>query len=196
MKKAFGVAAIILVAFCVWYFSSKQTNTPQTEPVEEVSVDGVGVPEGKELTSGTDSLLGLSTQGKDLECQIRFEQGGTEDPIEGTFFTSQGKLRGDFIVPAPEFGGVVVSSMILDTDMLFVWSDINGEVLGFKSDRTTQDVSIKTKEPVPLETPVQYSCGEWSALDMSVFVPPATITFTDVEASLEEGMEYGTILSE
>lgn len=197
MKKILIVLPLIILGLAaLWLLVQTQSEPVVSPPAEEVSVDGVGVPEGAELVSGTDSLITLSRQGKDFECQVRFEQGGAEQPIEGTFFTSEGKLRGDFIVPAPEFGGVIVSSMVLDTDMLFVWSDINGELLGFKSDRTTGDVSIKTKEPVPLEAPVQYSCAPWTAIDMSIFVPPTNVTFTDTEASLQEGMEYGTIFSQ
>jgi hypothetical protein len=197
MKKVLGISlAVLFVGALVLFFSQKKSEPLPVAPVEKVSVDGVGTPEGAAVESGMKSLRELASSNRHVECQIRYEQGGTEEPIEGTFFTSQGKLRGDFVVPAPEFGGVIISSMIVDTEMLFVWTDINGEMIGFKSDLATGDVAVKTKEPVPLDVPVQYSCNEWAAIDMSVFVPPTTVTFTDTDASLQEGMEYGTVFSE
>jgi hypothetical protein len=194
MKK-FGpfivVGFIIILGLYVW-FNSEKENTVTTE-VEQVNIEGVGTPAGKEPMSGMNSLRALAAEGKSLECQVVLERTEAEGNIEGTYFTHQGKLRGDFVVPAPEFGGTIVSSMIVDTDMLFVWTTIEEQTLGFKTDLTTRDEAIPTKEPVSLDANVKYTCTEWTAVDGSVFLPPATVQFTDSDASVKAGMEYGTL---
>ncbi len=184
------ILAIIALGAFVWFSGDKQNTV--TEEVEQINVEGVGAPAGKEPMSGIESLQSLARQGKSLECQIILERSKAEGSIEGTYFTHKGKLRGDFMVPAPEFGGKIVSSMIVDTDMLFVWTTIENQTIGFKSDLTTRSTSVPTKEPVALDTPVKYTCTEWETVDGSVFVPPTDIKFTDTDVSVKAGMEYGT----
>jgi hypothetical protein len=160
--------------------------------VEQVSVEGVGTPEGKKPSSGLGTLKELQARGADLECQIVFERSATEGNIEGTFFTSKGNLRGDFMVPAPEFGGKILSSMIVGGSSMYVWTKIDKNTFGFKSDLTNQKTKqIDTKEPVPLDSSVKYTCTDWTAVDGSVFVPPAEVTFKDLTAVVEEGGESG-----
>lgn len=185
------IVGIIALGALVWFKGEKPVAV--IEEVEQVSVEGVGTPEGKEPISGIETLATLAKQGKSLECQIVLERGEAEGNIEGTYFTHEGKLRGDFMVPAPDLGGKIISSMIVDTDMLFVWTTIEEQIIGFKSDLTVRDNSIPTKEPIALDESVKYTCTEWEAVDGSVFVPPATVTFTDADASVKAGMEYGTI---
>ena len=185
------IIVIVLLGVFVWLKGEKPAAV--VEEVEQVSVEGVGTPAGKQPVSGIDTLTALSKQGKSLECQVVLERNEIEGNIEGTYFTHEGKLRGDFMVPAPDLGGKIVSSMIVDTDMLFVWTTINGQTIGFKSDLTVRDSSVPTKEPIALDQAVKYTCTEWEAVDGSVFVPPATVSFTDADTSLKAGMEYGTL---
>ncbi len=185
------IFAIIALGVFIWLKDA----TPATvvEEVEQVNVEGVGTPTGKEPFSGIDTLTALTKQGKSLECQIVLERGDAEGNIEGTYFTHEGKLRGDFMVPAPDLGGKIISSMIVDTDMLFVWTTIEDQTIGFKSDLTVRDTSIPTKEPVSLDQSVKYTCTEWEGVDGSVFVPPTDVKFSDADASVKAGMEYGTL---
>lgn len=194
MKKfAPYIVIIIIIALGALVLFRGERPAAVTEEVEQVNVEGVGIPEGKKPLSGIGSIASLATQGKSLECQVVFERSETEGSIEGTYFTHQGKLRGDFMVPAPEFGGKILSSMIVDTDMLFVWTTIENEMIGFKSDLTTRDKTVLTKEPVPLDTPIKYTCTEWEGVDGSVFIPPTNIIFSDADTSVKAGMEYGVI---
>lgn len=185
------ILIIIALGAIVWFKGEKPESV--TQEVEQVNVEGVGTPQGKESLSGMDSLEALAKQGKSLECQVVFERSEVEGNVEGTYFTHKGKLRGDFVVPAPELGGRIVSSMIVDTDMMFVWTTIEGQTIGFKSDLTARDTSVPTKEPVALDAPVKYTCTEWEVVDGSVFVPPASVKFTDTDTSVKAGMEYGVI---
>lgn len=195
MKKTLIIVLVIalLAAIFAWVsiFGTKK-DSQSNQQVEQVSVDGVGVPEGKKPFSGIDTLASLQAQGKDLECQVVYEQAGESKATEGTYFTSKGNLRGDFVVPAPEFGGTIVSSMIVGGSSMYVWSKIGDDTFGFKSDTTKTD-GIDTKEPVPLDAQVKYTCTEWENVDGSVFVPPADVTFKDLGKVIDAGMEYGTM---
>jgi hypothetical protein len=194
MKK-FAPYVIILVIVALGTFVLLHEEKPPavTEKVEQVNIEGVGTPADKEPLSGIDSLAALASQGKSLECQVVLERSEVEGNIEGTYFTHKGKQRGDFMVPAPEFDGKILSSMIVDTEMLFVWTTIENQTIGFKSDLTARDTSIPTKEPVALDSPVKYTCTQWDSVDGSVFIPPVDVSFLDTEASVKAGMEYGTL---
>jgi hypothetical protein len=195
MKKSLiilTVLAILAILFALFSIFGTKKASQSNEQVEQVSVEGVGVPEGKIPFSGIDTLASLQVQGKDLECQVVYEHLSSSEAIEGTYFTSKGSLRGDFVVPAPEFGGTIISSMIVGGSSMYVWSKIGDDTFGFKSDTTKTD-SVDTKEPVPLDAQVKYTCTQWDNVDGSVFVPPADVTFKDLGSVIEAGMEYGTV---
>jgi hypothetical protein len=185
------LSLIILVGVVVWFRPSPPQKT--VSDVEQVSVEGVGLPAGKEPVSGIDSLRALASSQKNQECQVVLERTAAEGNIEGTFFTSGGALRADVLTPSSEFPEGVLSSMIQDGEWLYVWSTIAGDTVGFKTNITTAPAGIATKEPIPLDEPIRYTCVEWSEVDGSVFIPPASITFTDINKSIEAGMEYGIL---
>lgn len=190
------IIAILAAAYALLALFGTNDDRTTTEHVEQVSVDGVGIPADKQPFSGIGSLSELQNQQKDLECQVVYEQ-EDEKRIEGTYFTSKGSLRGDFVVPAPEFGGTIVSSMIVGGNAMYVWSKIGDDTFGFKSDVTNEETaSVDTKEPVPLDAEVKYTCTEWTEVDGSVFVPPVDVEFQDLNAVMEAGMEYGTVQGE
>lgn len=196
MKKFLIVSLIVLciaaaAAYLAVYGRTQKQTT--TQDVSLVSVDGVGTPEGKKPVSGVGTLKELQSQGKDFECQVVFEQSGTTGNTEGTLFIAKGNLRGDFMIPAPEFGGKVLSSMIVGGTSMYVWTKIENDTFGFKSDLSNEKTKqINTKEPVPLEANIQYTCTDWTEVDGSVFVPPAGVQFKDLTAVIDAGMEYGT----
>ncbi len=184
----FTIAAITAVV--VLYGRNKKQLT--TQSVEQVSVEGVGTPEGKKPSSGLGTLRELQARGTDLECQIILERTAAEGNIEGTFFTSKGNVRADFLVPAPEFGGKILSSMIVGGPSMYVWTKIDKKTFGFKSDLANEKTKqMDTKEPVSLDAQVKYTCTDWSSVDGSVFVPPADVTFKDLNVVIEEGGEFG-----
>ncbi|MEN9920141.1 MAG: hypothetical protein RL538_34 [Candidatus Parcubacteria bacterium] len=198
MKRALIIVVIIALlaaAYAVVAIFGTKDKTATTEPVGPVSVEGVG-PADEKSFSGNGTLAELQAKGKNLECQIVVEKSGQEK-IEGTYFTSGGNLRGDFVMPAAEFGGTVVSSMIVGGNSMYVWSKIGDDTFGFKSDVTDEKTKqVDTKEPVPLDETVQYTCSEWATVDGSIFIPPADVQFKDLGAVVEAGMEYGTLEGE
>ncbi|HEY0964507.1 MAG TPA: hypothetical protein VGE31_01785 [Candidatus Paceibacterota bacterium] len=184
-----AVVAIIVAVFAIIVLIAKP-GSEVTTVVEDVATEGVGTKDVEALT-GTDSLLALQAMNKNLECQIIYTANDGKE-VEGTYFISEGKMRGDFLVPAPEFGGELLSSIIVDGPMMYVWSQIGDETYGFKSDRNTppKDRRVESKEPVPLDTDVKYSCTDWQEVDGSVFVPPQTVEFKDLGSMIEAGGEF------
>ena len=190
------VIALLAAGYALLVLFGTEKNNPSTEQVEQVSVEGVGTPADRKPFSGIGTLAELQAQQKDLECQVVFEQANKES-VEGTYFTSKGNVRGDFVVPAPEFGGTIVSSMIVGGNSMYVWSKIGEDTFGFKSDVTNEKTeAVDTKEPVPRDAQVKYTCTEWTEVDGSIFVPPVDVQFQDLNAVIDAGMEYGTMEGE
>ena len=190
----FVIIALLGAAFVLALKYGRHTDPVVSENIEQVNVEGVGTPAGTKPTSGVGTLRDLAKDGKDKQCQIVEERSATEGNIEGTFFTSKGNSRGDFMVPAAEFGGKILSSVIVGGNSMYVWSTIDNNTFGFKSAVSGGDSDqIDTKEPVPLDEPIKYSCTDWNEVDGSVFVPPANITFKDLNAVIEAGMEDGRL---
>ncbi len=184
-----AVIALVVGVFAVLVLFGKPTSEVTTV-VEDVATEGVGTTD-KEPITGSDTLVALQAMNQDLECQIMYTANDGKE-IEGTYFVSKGNVRGDFVVPAPEFGGELVSSVIVDDPITYVWSTIGSDTYGFKSDKNTppKDGRVSSNEPVPLDEPVKYSCVAWENVDTSIFIPPSTVEFKDLSSVIEAGMEF------
>lgn len=193
-KKAFGIifsALVVIVAAGGVLFLKNESEPVSSGKIGPVEVEGVGIPEGREVFSGVGTILELQAVNQSLECQVVSDQSG--GAIEGTLFSDRGNIRTDFLVPAPEFGGAVLSSMIVGGGSMYVWSEIGGQLFGFKTSVTERrSDTIGTREPVSLDAQIRYTCSEWEVVDGSVFIPPANVPFQDVNTAIEAGMEYGT----
>jgi hypothetical protein len=160
------------------------------------SANEVAVPK-----SGTDSLSALLALGQNLECTISYAPevtGGVK--TEGTYFTSRGRMRGDFVVETN--GTEAVSSVIIDNDSMYSWSLIEGQKYGMKMTLSeletaqTDDTAPEANQAVPLDEAVTYSCKPWASVDGSIFNPPTDIVFTDYSDVVNMGMEFGTSYGE
>ncbi len=183
-----GVAVSLLV----------QTDSDEMITAEDSDTKVVLEEETQLPTSGRSTLSDLLSRAVDLECNISHKlDNNSSEEVSGTYFTSNGKMRGDFIVPGA--GEDVVSSVIMRDDNLYSWSEINGEKYGVKIDinaveekRANGEVP-DTNEPVPLDAPVQYDCKAWTNVDGSIFEPPSDVIFKDFSTIINTGMEFGTI---
>ena len=147
--------------------------------------------------SGMGSLSSLLAFGQNLECSIVYTpqiEGGAA--TEGTYFTSRGRMRGDFVVDS--MGTQAVSSIIIDDEHMYSWSEIEGKKYGMKMTLSelqtsqTDDSAPEANEAVPLDESVKYNCKPWATVDGSIFEPPRDIIFTDYSAVVNMGMEFGT----
>lgn len=188
---AVGGAAVYLLISGSPQGSSSENFTPQTSMPEEVKK--------VEPTSGSGSLQSLMERAEDLECNITYTDTTSDQIVEGTYFTSSGKMRGDFIVPG--VNGTMVSSMIMKDQMFYSWTEIDGEIYGMKMSLTEMDEQKAsggpdTREPVPLDNPVDFSCKAWENVDGSIFETPSNVLFKDYADIMSTGMEFGTVYDE
>lgn len=196
-----GSIIILLCVFgYVWLFSAgtdgeEVVRSSQDDPVAATDVDESRQAEIPE--SGTGTLEELMALGEDIECNITYQTEDSEEPIEGTYFVSDGEMRGDFLTPTPDLSGQMLSSMIMTDSMMYIWSEIEGETYGMKMDLSVLDEEeAQRNEPVALDEDVEYNCTEWENVDRTVFLPPEDVLFQDFGSTLNGAMEYGTIYEE
>lgn len=204
MKKVLlfsSLVAILLAAAAVFMLfkdsSSEVKGTTLELPVVTEEVVDANAP-----ISGTDTMTSLLARGENLECTIKYS---TSDAVpvltEGTFFTSQNRLRGDFIV-SNQGTTDALSSMILRDDTMYSWTEIEGEKYGMKISMAelnaskSNDENLEAREVVPLDAAVTYECKPWVVVDGSVFEPPSDILFKDFGDLVNTGMEFGTVYEE
>ena len=197
------VAVIIAIAYLVMGDDGLLAK-PKAENL--VDVPGNTIPAKKVLagpSSGTSSLQELLARAEALECSVSYQRAVAiegdgmvnEKPVTGNYFTSNGMMRGDFILP--EALDNSVTSIILRENTMYNWSVIEGEKYGVKYDLSTlaESESIgKAPEvtgPVPFDQPVAYECKPWENVDGSIFTIPTDILFKDVANMKNINMEYG-----
>lgn len=152
------------------------------------------VPEDR---SGEGTLENLRLLNEDLECTISYENSNDVGEVNGTFFTSDGDMRGDFLIELPEFSGQVLSSMIQKGDVMYVWSEIEGESYGVQFDLSDEEIDDQnTNLPIDSDVETKYDCKPWPNVDRTVFDPPADLLFQDAGLQQRAGMEYGTVYEE
>jgi hypothetical protein len=196
-----GVGAVLLVGFAYYTLFA----TPNVPAVPERSNDSSMIAEvlpvdpldqERETFAGAGTLASLVARNESLECQLTYIPNPLEDEITGSFFTANGNVRGDFLVPTPDLNGQMLSSVIFDGDTLYSWSEIEGELYGFKL-ATNSFVSDEESDttPIPDDTEIQYNCLTWPAVDYTIFEPPTSVLFTDM-TGFTGTMETGTIYTE
>jgi hypothetical protein len=191
-----SIGAALVVGGVAFYlvFSNSSKEAPVSEIVTE-NEEVVAIEE--ESISGVGSMNSLLEMGANLECSVIFrDDQNTGIMTEGTYFTSLGRMRGDFVVSTSE--GDTVSSMILDGEEMYSWTEIEGEKYGMKislSDLAASkesDSMPEAREAVSLDADVRYNCQPWDNVDSSIFVPPNDTIFKDYKDLMNVGMEYGT----
>lgn len=191
-----ALGAVLLVSF--GYFTifggPENTITPASETgdaiPEQLATDTD--PNAREDFAGAGTLASLLERGDSIECQITYIPSPLEAEIIGTFFVADGKVRADFLTPSPDLSGQVLSSLIYDTQTMYVWSEINGEQYGF-SMVSDAFINEDANTPVPADTEVQYNCLTWPRVDNTIFEVPGSVLFTDmtdVQAQFETGTIY------
>jgi len=193
-----AVGAFVLVGFAYYTLFAGPTAPEAPERSAAGTSFGDAAPinpldQEREEFAGAGTLANLVARNQSLECQLTYIPNPLEDEITGSFFTADGKVRGDFLVSTPDLNGQMLSSVIFDGDTLYSWSEIDGELYGFKLS-TNSFVSDEENDtaPIPDDTEVQYDCLTWPAVDYTIFEPPTSVLFTDM-TDFSGVMETGTI---
>ena len=194
-----GLGAILVLTLGYFIVFGGESSVTATNVSNEKTVaESVQVPASsnkREQFTGADSIRALYERGDSLECQITYIPNPLEAEINGNIFTDKGRVRGDFVVPAPDLNGQTVASIIYDQPTLYIWSEIDGETFGVK--QTQQDfVGLgDTAAAIDYDTQVQYDCLTWLRVDPTIFEPPTKVLFSDLDA-MGANMEFGTLYEE
>lgn len=146
---------------------------------------------------GQGTLQELRMLKENLECTVRFDAGTAGSRVEGTYFVSEGSMRGDFLTDSPDLSGKILSSMIIKGEIMYSWSEIDGQMYGVKIDLSqVEEAVIDDKSAVSINESVKYDCKPWENVDGAIFLPPGNVLFQDLSEIMNIGMEYGNIYEE
>ena len=193
-----SVGAVLVAGFAYYTLFAGPSLPAITEQSDSIPIPEVipGDPrlQERQTFAGAGSLNNLRARNESLECQITYIPNPQEPEVTGSFFTANGQVRGDFLVPTPDLNGQMVSSVIFDGTTLYSWTEIDGETYGFQI-ATDSFFSSEDNEatPVPTDIEIQYNCLTWPAVDRTIFQPPTNILFTDLTdftATMETGLIF------
>jgi hypothetical protein len=197
---ALGLVALLIVVSAYVIFLSPEK--PSQEKLSVDSVENNNVIDDNSITKeeriGESTLSQLRALNENLECQITFQENIDGEESTGTYFVNDGRVRGDFLIDAPDLSAKILSSIIIDDRYLYAWSEIEGEKYGTKmevSTLTTGD-GVESGQAISLDTEVKYDCAPWLVVDNSIFAPPGDVLFQDLSMLMEAGMEEALLYEE
>lgn len=175
--KLLAIAALVILLLGAGglYFLSQ--NKPQTQDTTNKAATE------SEKSSGK-SLMDLISLGQNQRCTFSTaNEGGS---TEGTFYVSQGNVRGDFKVKTSQ-GKESQMSMIRSGDTNYMWgSDLQ---TGIKMKLSLEDLSKNTQanqySSVDPSAKADYNCMPWT-VDSSLFTPPSNVKFTDLSSMMDK----------
>lgn len=195
-----GLVALLLCVFtyfALFYVTPAERAELSTVEQSIEEKETIEVEKSIEPRSGVGTLESVLQWGENVECAISYDDGDQNTPVEGTYFVSEGSIRGDFLTDSPDLSGQIVSSMIVDDSIMYVWSEIDGEKYGMKiSLSETEGSELYSNAVVPLNEDVRYMCKIWKNVDRSIFVPPGDVLFQDMNELMKAGAEEGVIYEE
>lgn len=193
-----GVAAVLVAGFAYFSLFGGSPDAESTADRMMNAEDGESLDSEAETVAmnGSGTFMELLERDTPVECTINYETPET-GAVEGTLFVNEGELRGDFLVPSPDLEGTMLSSMIVTSDTVYVWSEFDGEAQGVQIALGDDEGALEeANTPVDPEMALNYDCAEWQNVDRSVFTPPSDVLFLDFDAAMQGGMEYGTVYEE
>lgn len=197
--------SLLLVGFGYFTIFSSPADRAREQLAEDLDKYSEYSPEERavieeinEEIKGKGTLEYIRLLNKDLECVISYKPNDFDEEIEGTYFTSESMVRGDFLTESPDLTSQTVSSVIIDDSfVVYIWTEIEDESYGAKVDLSVlQSGDSGHQTPVPFGENVTYDCKEWKNVDGTVFIPPSDVLFRDLGEITDETMEYGTIYEE
>lgn len=156
-----GVAAILMM-------TKKSTPQDSTNTIPKEAQNGEGS-KGQTIEGTLKSLL---TGGKSQKCT--FGNSTEKTTVNGTFYISKGKMRGDFKSTSGEID--MNTHMIVDSSFSYMWTDKTNQGFKFPIEEQEKTAPSQDNQPVDLNEKMNYTCSDWRE-DSSLFSLPANITF-------------------
>ncbi len=170
-KKVLGViGAIVVIGLVVYFMTAKKGVDEPANQETNTQTETNDTSNQPQTTSQNNSLKGLLASGSQ-KCTYSDAQS------QGTVYTANGKARMDMSTVT----NGVTSSMHAVIDGTTYYSWVDGQPSGFKFSTTAATGSAGTNQNVDLEKKIDYNCDSWSA-DVSMFVLPANVQFTDLSS--------------
>ncbi len=149
------------------------------------------------MTTGKKSLTDFFSMTGSQQCTFSDKT----NTSSGTIYTDNGKMRGDF--QSTNSGKTMMTHMVNDGTYIYYWTE--GTKTGYKmSLATVKEQAAKitmapqnnnsgeeqspSSGPVNMNQQADYSCQAWSA-DVSKFVLPQDVTFTDYTTMMQGAMK-------
>lgn len=187
--------ALVVVGGGIWYLTSGTGNDSEglinndsssVEQMEENEQTEMEAP------SGFGSFASLFGLGQSITCDYSFsdDEGNSGS---GTGYFANDKMRVDSTMQSE--GQTFDSHMINDGEFTYVWTTSAEQSFAMKMpvEEFEQDDAPMVEEDhqqaqVSMDQEVEYDCDRWTA-DSLMFVPPADVEFTDMEAMMKQMME-------
>jgi hypothetical protein len=127
------------------------------------------------------TLAGLLALGQNLRCSfnVNSASGGS---TQGTFYISNGNVRGDFAMKSAD-GKENQISMIRLGDENYIWGPALPKGIKMKLSLDKLSANAQASQFANVNQKTDYNCIPSNA-DASLFTPPANVTFTDVSSMM------------
>ncbi len=170
---------------------------PEPKPASETSMKVTDDKVMQDETS-SDSFVGnfmdLISSGKTVMCT--WQSDSEDSKMTGTTYVDGDRMSAEYIVTADN--QTMVSNMVGDGTMMYFWTTVEGQVMGYKMDYSKFEETVKPEldtempaSPTKVDSPVDqvmgdytYDCSPWT-VDASVFALPTDVTFMDMNLMLQ-----------
>lgn len=176
------VGSFLLIGAATYIFSGKLAEAPadMANIIDENQMSDSmedSLNESRPLM-GSATFKNLQTFDQDLVCKLT-SVSNINGAFTGKVYLSGANVRGDFDIQ--EAGQLFASSMIMDGDEMYFWTDTPIGKMSFKTRTTNVDDSSPTtnNSPIAMEEEVNYDCQSWTR-DEAMFVPPEGLEFTEI----------------
>ncbi len=181
-KVLIGVIVVILIAAGGWFAYSKSNEKDDAQARTDANT-AENSNDDSIFDSSANTLRGLLGF-KNAVCTYSDQEGS------GTIYiANEDRMRYNFTSTNPEQPS---GSMIMSDGTQYIWEDATKE--GFtmrynpndaRDEAAGSNATDQNEESVDLDQEYNFSCEKWS-VDQSVFTPPSDVTFTDMEALLQQ----------
>lgn len=187
-----GIAVVGGGILLLTHSPSSDESTVTTQQTSEQNQEEYTEVEESNL-KGSGSLAQLFGKGENIRCEFNSTIEGQSS--SGVFYTDGERFRVDAVHTTSE--GTITSNIINDGEYAYTWGDTPNGTIGIKTPHTNMDTSVDSYGEfsaqdegsyVDIDEQVTYDCDRWN-VDASVFVPPSTIEFMDMETMMREMMQ-------
>lgn len=191
-KTVYMVVALVVFLLAAAYFYMKKSPSPAPQAANDAMMAKDTTTDDNTdpslIESGKNTLMGLMSMGKDLQCTFAYATEG-KAPSKGTMYISGKKMRGHF---DNEINGKASTMhMIQDGTYMYIWGSELPEGIKMMVPQLTPGATGDTptantgaNQYFDANQQVDFSCNPWS-VDESQFVPPANVMFRDMAAMMK-----------